>query len=156
MEEAKLPPNYSKSTTGWYYGYKLNIAIDYESKNIIDFEFSNSKQDDRIYLAKIMINQDKFLNSKTMFVADKGYQAQWLETLAYQTNNYFISGKKKSKNIRTLTSQFDMFLIHIRARVETIFSNLKCNCFLSNTRSRSVLGYIFTYVSSLYYLIFKV
>lgn len=99
--------------------------------------------------------QTKFLNSFSMFVADKGYQAIWLEKLAIETGNYLITGKKKSTKMRTLASQFDIFLIRTRARIESVFSNLKLNCFLANTRSRSVLGYAFNYVLSLYYLIFK-
>ncbi len=90
-----------------------------------------------------------------MFVADKGYQAKWLDELAKETNNYLITGKKKSKNQKTLASQFDIYLLHTRARIESVFSNLKLNCFLTSTRSRSVLGYLFNYVLSMYYLVFK-
>lgn len=115
---------------------------------IIDFQFTNAKLDDRQYLKEIMESKDKFLNSQTMFVADKGYQAKWLEELAKNTNNYLITGKKKSKNMKVLASQFDIHLLHTRARIEAVFSNLKQNCFLTSTRSRSVLGYLFNYVLS--------
>jgi len=144
---------YSKSTTGWFYGLKLHITCDFETRDVIDFMFSKAKLDDRKYLEKNM--RHNFFNSKTMFVADKGYQAQWLEDLAKETGNYLLTGKKKSKNMKTLASWFDIYLLHIRARIESVFSNLKLNCFLSSTRSKSVLGYFFNYVSSLYFLLFK-
>ena len=144
---------YSKSTTGWYYGFKLHLTIDYKTKNVISFQFSDSVLDDRKYLKQELTTN--FLNSQTIFVADKGYQAIWLEELARKSGNYLITGKKKSKNMRILASQFDIYLLHIRARIESVFSNLKQNCFLTNTRSRSVLGYLFTYVSSLYFFILK-
>jgi hypothetical protein len=144
---------YSKSTTGWYYGFKLHITCDYETKNVIDFMFSNAKLDDRKYLEKIM--KQTFQNTNTMFVADKGYQAIWLEELAKETGNYLITGKRKSKYTNTLASWFDIYLLHIRARIETIFSNLKLNHYLTNTRSRSVLGYTFNYILALYGQVFK-
>jgi len=144
---------YSKSTTGWYYGFKLHLTCDFQTKKVIDFQFSSSKLDDRKYLEDIM--KTTFLNSQTMFVADKGYQAKWLEDLAKDTQNYLLTGKKKSKNMKTLASQFDIYLLRIRARIESIFSDLKQNCFLTSTRSRSPLGYLFNYVSSMYFLIFK-
>ena len=144
---------YSKSTTGWYYGFKLHLTVDFNTKQVIDFQFSNAKLDDRKYLENSM--KTKFLNSETMFVADKGYQARWLEELAKDTGNYLLTGKKKSKHMRILASQFDIYLLHIRARIESVFSDLKQNCFLTNTRSRSVLGYLFNYISSLYFLVFK-
>lgn len=139
---------YSKSTMGWFYGFKLHITCDYETKDVIDIMFSRAKLDDRKYLEKLM--KTKFLNTGTMFVADKGYQAIWLEQLTKETGNYIITGKKKSKYINTLASQFDIYLLHIRARIETIFSNLKLNQYLTNTRSRSVLGYAFNYVLALF------
>jgi penicillin-binding protein-related factor A (putative recombinase) len=152
-ETMKDYAEYSKSTTGWYYGFKLHLTCDFETKNVLDFQFSNAKLDDRKYLENIMKNS--FFNSETMFVADKGYQAQWLEDLAKKTKNYLLTGKKKSKNMSILASQFDIYLLHIRARIESIFSDLKLNCSLTSTRSRSVLGYLFNYISSIYFLIFK-
>lgn len=154
MEEFETcPPEYSKTTMGWFYGYKLHLITDYESNYVLDFQFSNAKLDDRQYLKEKM--EIEFFNTQTMFVADKGYQAQWLEGLAKETNNYLLTGKKKSKHMKTLASQFDIHLLHVRARIESLFSNLKQNCFLTNTRSKSILGYLFNYSLSLYYLIFK-
>jgi hypothetical protein len=57
-----------------------------------------------------------FLNSETIFVADKGYQIKWLKELAKETRNCLLTSKKKSKNMRVLASQFDIYLIHIRAK----------------------------------------
>ncbi len=139
---------YSKGTMGWFYGFKLHITCDYETKDVVDFMFSKAKLDDRKYLEKL--TSKTFANTGTMFVADKGYQAIWLEELVKETGNYLITGKRKSKTTNTLASQFDIFLLHIRARIETIFSNLKLNQYLTNTRSRSVLGYAFNYFLALF------
>jgi hypothetical protein len=142
---------YSKSTTGWFFGFKLHIACEWDTKKVIDLKFTKAKLDDRKYLEEVMTT--RFLNSKTMFVADKGYQAEWLAELAKDTGNYLLTGKKKSKHMRTLASEFDIYLLHVRARIETIFSNLKLNHFLTSTRSRSVLGYVFNYTLALFSLI---
>ena len=95
-----------------------------------------------------MENKKLFYNTGTMFVADKGYQAKWQE-VARNTGNYLLTGKKKSKNMRIFASQFDIWLLHNRAKIETFFSNLKFNNFINPTRSRSPLGYLFTYVNSI-------
>jgi len=115
------------------------------------YQFSSSKLDDRKYLESILQDEKKFLNSQIMFVADKGYQAAWLEQLAKETGNYLLTGKKKSKKMKVLASQWDIYLLHIRARIESMFSNLKQNCFLTNTRSRSVLA---TYSTTSHHCIF--
>jgi hypothetical protein len=81
-----------------------------------------------------------------MFVADKGYQAKWLQDLATETGNYLLTGMKSGKNQKTLASQFDIYLLHNRAKIETLFSNLKMNYNLVSTRSRSILGYVFNYI----------
>ncbi|NJK71004.1 MAG: transposase [Thermales bacterium] len=141
---------YSKSTMGWYYGHKLHVTCDYETQDIIDYEFSMANLDDRKYLASILTDESKFKNIGSLFVCDKGYQAKWLQELAIETNNYLLSGEKKSKNNKTLASLFDIHLLHVRARIESVFSTLKVNHNLTNTRSRSVLGYLFNYTLALY------
>jgi len=141
---------YSKSTMGWYYGFKLHLTCDYETKNPIHLMFSNAKLDDRKYLEKCMTSSNLFFQSGTMFVADKGYQAEWLENLAKETGNYLLTGKRKSKKMKILASQFDIYLLHNRAKIESVFGTLKQNHFLASTRSRSIIGYLFTYIFSIF------
>jgi hypothetical protein len=140
---------YSKGTMGWYYGLKLHAVCDYSNNRALYITITNAKLDDRQVLKVVMESEKLFRNTGTMFVADKGYQAKWLEDLAYETGNYLLTGKKKSKNMRTLASQFDIWLLHNRAKIETFFSNLKLNNFITSTRSRSPLGYLFTYINSI-------
>lgn len=141
---------YSKSTMGYYFGFKLHLTCDYETKNVLDFKITKAKVDDRKYLESLMKDDNLFFQSRTMFVADKGYQAKWLEELARETGNYLLTGKRKSRNNKTLASRFDIYLLHTRARIESIFGTLKTNHNLTNTKSRSVLGYLFNYVLSLF------
>lgn len=144
---------YSKSTMGWYYGIKLHLVCDYTNQQRPLFvHFSNAKLDDRQVLAVVM-KSDIFRNSGTMFVADKGYLAKWLEDLAYETGNYLLTGKKTTKKMKVLASQFDIYLLHNRAKIETLFSRLKLNYFMASTRSRSPLGYIFNYLNSIFTLL---
>jgi Transposase DDE domain len=140
---------YSKGTMGWYHGLKLHAVCDYSNTRALFVTITNAKLDDRQILKTVLESDKLFRNSGTMFVADKGYQASWLEEVAYQTGNYLLTGKKKSKNMKILASQFDIWLLHNRARIETFFSNLKQNNFITSTRSRSPLGYLFTYVNSI-------
>jgi hypothetical protein len=116
---------FSKGTMGWYFGIKFHIVIDYSTNLPIYATFTKSKIDDRQVLKELIEDRELFKDTGTMFVADKGYQALWLEELAYDTGNYLITGKRKSKNMKILASQFDIHLLHNRARVETPFSKLK-------------------------------
>jgi hypothetical protein len=140
---------YSKGTMGWYYGLKLHVVCDYSNNRSLYITITNAKLDDRQVLKHVMETKNFFYNTGTMFVADKGYQAKWLEEVAKETGNYLLTGKKKSKNMSILASQFDIWLLHNRAKIETFFSNLKLNNFITSTRSRSPLGYLFTYVNSI-------
>jgi Transposase DDE domain len=142
---------YSKSSTGYYYGLKLHCISDYQTDRVLDIDFSKAKLDDRKYLSAKM--KGKYLNSQTMFVGDKGYQAKWLEDEAKATDNYLVTGKKTTVNQKTLATKFDIFLLHNRAKIETLFSLLKCNYFMTSTRSRSVLGYVFVYIFSIFSLV---
>ena len=135
---------------GWYYGFKLHLIIDANNNLPIAVSFSKAKFDDRQFLKEVMEDSQLFKYSGTMFVADKGYQAKWLEELAYDTGNYLITGKRKSNNMKILASQFDIWLLHNRARVETPFSILKGKHNLTSTKARSVFGYIFNYLFSVF------
>ncbi len=143
---------YSKSTMGWYYGIKLHCIMDYQN-NPIYFTFTNAKTDDRQVLKQALSDKKLFYDTNTMFVADKGYQAKWLEELAKETQNYLITGKRKSKTTNTLASWFDMHLLHNRARIETIFSKLKTNYNLTSTKARSEFGYFFNTIFALFSLL---
>ena len=143
---------FSKSTTGWYLGLKLHLICDYSTRKVISYSITESTYDDRRFLGHIMLSP-MFKYTKTLFVADKGYLGPKLETLARETGNYFISGKKASKKQRGLLSQFDIYLIHNHAKIETLFSNLKLNYSLVSTRSRSKLGYFFNYIFGIFSLV---
>jgi hypothetical protein len=146
---------YSKSSTGWYYGLKLHMACDYQDGRPLCIHVSKSNLDDRQFLRQLMTNPQLFKHTGTMFVADKGYQAKWLENVAKETGNYLLTGKKKSTTEHILASCLDIYLLHTRSRVETVFSNLKLNYNLTSTRSRSPLGYMFTYLQALHALVTK-
>jgi hypothetical protein len=104
-------------------------------------------------MKEIMEDDNLFKESGTMFVADKGYQASWLEETAYNTGNYLLTGKRKSPKMTILASQFDIHLLHHRARVETPFSKLKGKYNITLTKARSEFGYIFNYMFSLFSLV---
>jgi Transposase DDE domain len=144
---------FSKGTMGWYFGLKLHLVIDNLTNLPIYAKFTKAKVDDRQVMKEIMEDDDLFKESGTMFVADKGYQASWLEETAYNTGNYLLTGKRKSPKMRILASQFDIHLLHHRARVETPFSKLKGKYNITLTKARSEFGYIFNYIFSLFSLV---
>lgn len=143
--------NYSKSTTGWYYGLKLHATIDYHTQHLLNFQVGNSNIDDRDYLKYIATT--KYKNQGIYFVADKGYLGKECLKLIQDSGNYLLTGVKSSNKQTGILAKFQTYLIYNRAKIETLFSNLKCNLFMTQTRSRSKLGYYFMYIQSLFSLL---
>jgi Transposase DDE domain len=146
-------PSFQKVQWAGTFGIKFHIVIDYCTNLPIYATFTKATIDDRQVLTELMESHILFKNTGTMFVADKGYQAKWLEELAYYTGNYLITGKRKSKHTKILASQFYIHLLHHVIRVETPFSKLKGKYNMTFTKARSEFGYLFNYTFSLFSLV---
>jgi transposase len=119
-----------KSSTGWFYGFKLHAVINHQGE-LLSIKVTPGKVDDRKGLLAIASN----LFGK--LYGDKGYIGK------------DFARKMKDKGIEVLTrvrknmkevvhSKFDQALLRKRSVVETVFDELKSLCQIEHTRHRSL------------------
>jgi transposase len=127
----------SKSTMGWYYGFKLHLVCDLKG-NILAWRITTSTVDDRKGLALVW-------NELTgMIVADAGYLGSNWQEVAADLGIILMTGVKKI--MKKLMSRWEYFLLKARQRIETVFSVLKSRLGLETSLPRSVMGYFAHYV----------
>lgn len=127
----------SKSTMGWFYGFKLHIICN-KLMQILSFRISPANLDDRKGLDRIW--NDIF----GMIIADAGYiGADWQKKACYLGKLLLTGVKANMKKLLTFV-QFE--LLKMRQCVETVFSVLKLRMGMQTTLPRSPLGYFAHYI----------
>lgn len=120
----------SKSTMGWYFGFKLHLIIN-DIGEIIAFKITSSTTDDR----KVVPSMTEGLNGK--ICGDKGYISQPLFEKLFQKGLKLITRiKKNMKN--QLMPMADKLLLRKRALIETVNDQLKNISQIEHSRHRNV------------------
>lgn len=123
-----------KSSTGWFFGFKLHIAINHRGE-LLSMNVTPGNVDDRkpvAFLCRHVFGR---------VYADKGYVAQWLVERLRQQQVQFIT--RRRKNMKPVQhSPFDQALLKRRALIETVFDELKNLCQVEHTRHRSYGGFL--------------
>ena len=123
-----------KSSTGWYYGFKLHLAIN-ECGEISGFYLTAANVDERV--AADWITRD--LTGK--LVGDKGYLSQSLfETLMNRGLQLITKLRKNMKN--RFISLEDKILLRKRALIETVNDQHKNISNIEHTRHRSLWNFL--------------
>ena len=130
----------SKSSMGWFYGFKLHIIVN-ELMQILNFRITPGNVDDRKGLE--MIWNDIF----GMIVADAGYLGGNWQQKAQRLGKQLLTGVRA--NMRKIMTETQHQLLKLRQRVETVFSVLKLRFGIENTLPRSPLGLFAHYVWSI-------
>lgn len=132
-----------RSTMGWFYGFKLHIAVN-DKGELLDFIIIQANVDDRT-----PIKQDNFL--KKIFgslYADKGYLSTELTALLFDQGLHLVTGiRNNMKNV--LMTMRDKILLRKRSVIETINDQFKNICQAEHSRHRSFGNFITNLVSSL-------
>lgn len=123
-----------KSSTGWFFGFKLHIAINHRGE-LLNMKVTPGNVDDRKPVAHLCRN----LFGRVY--ADKGYVARWLvERLRQQQVEFITKVRKNMKPVQH--TAFDQALLRRRSLVETVFDELKNLCQVEHTRHRSYGGFM--------------
>src|SRR3989338_11427967 len=104
----------SKSTMGWFYGFKLHIVINHQGE-LMSFCLTKGNVDDRAVVRKLMANL------KGLGAGDKGYLGK--DDLAKHDLKFITKVRKSMKKKRH--SAFGKFFLKQRGIVETIIDQLK-------------------------------
>jgi hypothetical protein len=133
----------SKSTMGWYYGFKLHLIIN-DRGEILSFCFSRANVDDRD--RKVMSLMTKEVFGKLF--GDRGYIDQKLAEYLWNDGVELIY--KRRKNMKKMNlSDTDKILLRKRALIETVNDELKNICSIQHTRHRSFQGFLNNAISAL-------
>lgn len=123
-----------KSSTGWFFGFKLHIAINHRGE-LLSMKVTPGNIDDRKPVAHLCRN----LFGRVY--ADKGYVAQWLVERLRQQQVVFITKMRKNMN-PIQHAPFDQAILRRRSLIETVFDELKNLCQVEHTRHRSYSGFL--------------
>ena len=123
-----------KSSTGWFFGFKLHIAINHRGE-LLSMKVTPGNVDDRKpvpYLCRHLFGR---------VYSDKGYLSQELVARLRQQQVEFIT--KVRKNMKPVPrTAFDQALLRRRSLIETVFDELKNLCQVEHTRHRSYGGFL--------------
>jgi len=133
----------SKSTMGWFFGFKLHLNIN-DKGEILSFCFSKANVDDRDQ--KVMKVMTKEVFGKLF--GDRGYIDQKLAEYLWNDGVELIY--KVRKNMKKMNiSDTDKILLRKRAVIESVNDELKNMCSIQHTRHRSLQGFFNNAVSAL-------
>lgn len=122
-----------KSSTGWFYGFKLHAVINQRGE-LLAIKVTPGNVDDRKGL--LAIASGLF---GTMY-ADKGYIGK--EFVHKMKDKGIDIVTRVRKNMKAVVhSEFDQALLRKRSLVETVFDELKNLCQIEHTRHRSLSNF---------------
>ena len=133
----------SKSTMGWFYGFKLHLIIN-DKGEILSFCFSKANVDDRNQKIISVMTTDVF----GKLFGDRGYISQKLAE--YLWNDGVELVYKRRKNMKKMNlSDTDKILLRKRAVIESVNDELKNMCKAQHTRHRSLQGFLNNAITAL-------
>lgn len=130
-----------KTSTGWFYGFKLHLIIN-DKGEILSYMISSGNIDDRVPVPEL---------SKDLFgklFGDKGYISQELFLKLYEKGlNIVTRIKRNMKN--KLMSLVDKILLRSRGVIESVNNKLKYDCQIEHHRHRSPWNFLVNLVSGI-------
>jgi hypothetical protein len=127
--------NRGKTSTGWFYGFKLHIITN-DLGEIVSFYLSSGNVDDRN--PSVIDSLTKELYGK--LCGDKGYISQDLFKTLYLRGLQLITRLKKNMKNK-LTKIEDQLILRKRAIIECVNDFLKNICNIDHTRHRNPLNF---------------
>jgi hypothetical protein len=132
-----------KSTMGWFYGFKLHIAIT-ETGELCGVNLSKGNVDDR----NENVLDEVLKNVSGKLYADKGYISKKLFEHLFEKGITLVTSIKKNMKNR-LIPLVDKLLLRKRSVIETVNDQLKNLCDIEHTRHRSPINFMVNMVAGL-------
>lgn len=132
-----------KTSTGWFYGFKLHLVIN-EGGEILSFFITPGNVADKN--EQVMKSLTKNLYGK--LIGDKGYLSSTLFKQLYQKGIQLITRVRKNMKNVFLTLE-DKFLLQKRGVIESVNKELKTSCMVEHTRHRSPINFLVNVVAGL-------
>ncbi|UCG35574.1 MAG: IS982 family transposase [Candidatus Omnitrophota bacterium] len=130
-----------KHSMGWFFGFKLHLAINHKGE-LMNFCFTIGNKSDLSVLRFLL------KNLKGLAAGDKGYiSKQKTEELTKQGLQFITKIRKNMK--QKMMSSFAKFFLSKRGVVETVIEQLKSICQIEHTRHRSPFNFITNLLAAL-------
>lgn len=123
-----------KSTMGWFYGFKLHLAINQKGE-IMNLSITKGNTSDVSMVETLMKN----LVGK--LYGDKGYISDKLAARLINKGLQLVTGIKKNMKNKLMEIS-DKIMLRKRSLIETIFDYLKNKFNLNHTRHRSPINFM--------------
>jgi hypothetical protein len=131
----------SKSTMGWFYGFKLHLITNVQG-HPISFTITKGNVDDR------KVPQSLFSKIFGKIYGDKGYISKEFLSKMKEKMIYIVTAIKSNMKPQII-SIHDSHRLTERTRIETVFNVLKNNLNLQHTRHRCSVNYTVNIVGAL-------
>lgn len=132
-----------KSTTGWFFGFKLHIIIN-DKGEILSFVITQGNVDDREPL-----NSESFIKSVFgKLYADRGYISQTLRDILFVDGIHLVTKLRNNMKGGEIPLQ-DKINLRKRAVIESVNDELKNICQIEHTRHRSFTNFITNLIAGL-------
>ncbi len=123
-----------KSSTGWFFGFKLHAVINHKGE-LLNVQLTAGNVDDRKPLPELV----KGFFGK--LYADKGYISKTLIERLKTVGLDLVT--KVRRNMKPIAhTDFDQAMLRQRSLIETVFDELKNLCQIEHTRHRSVSNFV--------------
>jgi hypothetical protein len=132
-----------KTSTGWFYGFKLHLVINDEGE-ILSCCITAGNVDDRDWETISRLTREVF----GKLFADKGYISQKLFEKLLQHDITLITKIKKNMKNR-LMDMVDKILLRKRAIIESVNDFLKNICQIEHSRHRSPVNFLVNLLAGL-------
>jgi transposase InsO family protein len=129
--------SYIKTSTGWFYGFKLHLIIN-DAGEIIAYMLTAGNVDDRVPVPNL---------SKNLF-GDKGYISQELFMKLYEKGVEIITRLKRNMKNK-LMPLVDKILLRKRGIIESVNNKLKNSCQIEYHRHRSRWNFLINVISGI-------
>lgn len=130
-----------KTSTGWFYGFKLHLIIN-DVGEILAYMLTSGNIDDRVPVPGL--SQGLF----GKLFGDKGYISQELFLNLYEKGISIITKLKKNMKNK-LMSLVDKLLLRSRGVIESVNNKLKSDCQIEHHRHRSPQNFLVNLVSGI-------
>lgn len=135
---AKNKAQFGKNWQGWHYGFKLHATIDLKGVlSAIHFTGAN------VYDAQALTH---LVNGQKILVGDTLYGARVMRQHIWKTYGTVIISPPFPKQNKKIATPWQVALLNIRSKIESVFDYLKNHLHLVSSFPRSMNGYLVHYL----------
>jgi len=133
----------SKSTMGWFFGFKLHLIIN-DKGEILSFFLTKANVSDSS--SRVITKMTKEIFGKLF--GDKGYISKVLSDLLFGNGIQLITAVRRNMKSKALSNE-EKLMLRKRSVIETVNDELKNICQIEHTRHRSISGFLLNVISAI-------